>query len=116
MDDTTVAVLYTIAPRLPLLIVYVVGIILAIVYASALRGAAPFAGWGFTFLLGALLVGFAGQYFVMTAAREGLSPVTVGMSVAAYSWASTGASVIGTVLLMVAIYARRKAPPRDTAE
>ena len=116
MDDTTTAFLFAIVPRTPLLLVYVVGLVLALVYGRTLRTAAVFAGLGFGLLIAATLVGFASQYWIMTAARADLPAATIGTTVAAFGGVNTAVTLIGTVFLMIAIFYRRSTQSTEQQE
>jgi hypothetical protein len=60
------------------------------------------------------LVGFGSQYWVMIAARDN-SVATLTPVLALSGVVSTGVTIVGLVLLMIAIFARRAppAPPSD---
>lgn len=105
----TLGFLMSIVPRLPMLILYLLGVALAIGYASTLRGAATCAGAGFGCLALGYVLGIASQYWVMIAMGD-VPLSTRGTTLALFSLVITAVSLVGTVLLMIAIFGRRTPP------
>lgn len=96
-------------PRVPELLVYAVGLVLAASYGRRLRTVALLAGAGFGLLAASWLLGAAFQYWAMA-----LAPGTIGSHAAAIAGFGLlrGATYLaGIVLLMIAIFIRRPAAP-----
>ncbi|HEX7054328.1 MAG TPA: hypothetical protein VF211_10410 [Burkholderiales bacterium] len=106
MTDKT-GFLISILPGLPLFLAYLVGLGLGIAWARAARGGGLAAGVGFALLAASWMVGAATQYWLMTMPRDAVAG-SIG-TLAGLSLFREGAALAGTVLLMIAIFARPKA-------
>jgi hypothetical protein len=109
VDDFTLAFLFSNIPRVPLLIVCLIGVALALGHSRTSRGTATLAGTGFGFLLLSSGIGMGSQYFAMTRAVE-LSAVETARTFAMLAWGGTLATTVGLVLLMIAIFGRPARP------
>ena len=105
MSEMNAAAMLALLPELPLFVAYVVGLALAASYARSLGNVALMAGIGFALLTLSWLIGAGTQYWMLTMPRD---TMRASMAlVAALRWLREGATLAGTIFLMIALFAPR---------
>lgn len=95
-------------PRVPLLLVYAVGVVLAVVYWRTHRAVAVLAAGGCGVLAATTLTFPVVQWYVMQQRQGGWGNAEVGVWLSAIGFASGLASALGTGLLVAAAFVSRR--------
>jgi hypothetical protein len=102
------AALFLLLPAAPLVLVYAVGIILALLMMGTYRKASAFALTGFVGLLLATLIRAAGTLMTLPEYRGDMPVRELATRLAAINYLATFVVVAATVFLMVAIFTDRE--------
>jgi formate hydrogenlyase subunit 3/multisubunit Na+/H+ antiporter MnhD subunit len=116
--ESLTATLLVLLPSAPLVLVYVVGIILALVNMEGYRRASAFALTGFVGLLLGALIRAAGILMTLPPYRGDRPISELAIWIAAVNYLATFLTVAAMVFLMVAIFTDREHPegPRKRRE
>jgi hypothetical protein len=110
--DSQLAAFFLLLPSAPLVLVYAIGIIVALLKMGLHRKASAFALAGFAGLLLSTLIRASGNLMTLPAYRGGLSITELGSRLAAINYLATALTVAAMVLLILAIFTGRELSER----
>ena len=111
MDSSAAARFFLLLPSMPLVLVYLVGIIFSATKMRLYRKAAALALAGFGALLLSTLVHASGTLMTLPAYRDNLSLSELGTRLAMINLAGVVLTLAGTIILLLAIFAGRDRNP-----
>lgn len=107
-SNTATAAFFMLLPATPIVLVYLAGIIVALINANRHRKPAMFALAGFIALLVAAIIRAGSTVMTLPGYRGDLSIRDLGMRLAAINMVATAVTIGGTILILVAIFAGRE--------
>jgi formate hydrogenlyase subunit 3/multisubunit Na+/H+ antiporter MnhD subunit len=110
--ESNTAALFMLLPSAPIVLVYLAGIIVALVNASRYRKPAMYALAGFIALLLAAMVRAAATVLTLPEYRGNLSIQELGVRLASINLGASALTIAGTVLVLLAVFADRSEKAR----